>query len=81
MIVMNLVNFLELIEADEEVVEEITADVITKETEVTVEAPQEDVDFTFEVPETEAEFVIQKGEDTEAELQVGGSTYILCVSF
>lgn len=40
---------------------------------MTLEAPQV-ADFTFDA---EAEFVIQKGEDAEAEIEVGGNTDFL----
>lgn len=65
-----------MVEAEEETVPEFTAEIVAEEAEVTLEAPQV-ADFTFD---TEAEFVIQKGEDTEAEIEVGDSTNFLLLS-
>lgn len=67
-------------EAEEETVPEVAADVIVEEAEVTLEAPQEVADVTLDVSApAEGEFTIQPTEDTEADFKVSSLHYQLPV--
>ena len=67
---MSLLPFLELVEAEQEVVLEVKPEAVTAETEFTLEAPQEITEeVTLDVPTTFDVSFDQK-EEPEAEFQV-----------